>query len=638
MSKSHRAFATIFLMIFLASAIIPIAFNSKPVTTVSLVEAPYAPSATNYVVTVNVLNNLQAFNDDDFKFTVYNGSNPLSGAWVRLFNVTTMTLLYDDTTDGVGEVEFPNLPQGTYQWNVSHIDDPTTNDKTGQIVSNGPEAIVDVSFGNLDWQNDEDDLNVTIYDIEGKLANNLNFSIHFAGNDSIWAQQEVVDGVVYYGDIPDGDYYWRLTVMYDIFYAGYLLDWGTIEANSTQMLVHQTIGPITGDSDYYDLEIFTYYETSYQPIVGAVIDVEFYNGTPYDSKVTPANGTVIFIDLPVAFMNWSVTYLGQPIGLGDYYYNLTAPSYAIRDPIVIGPGNQDILIDAQNVTISWHLEDEYPSSIKMYIDGTLNSTSIWNVTSYDFVYNISEVFPEFIIGEYEIKLVAIDQNQNSVENITIIRFYEDVFPVIEGPEDVEFYFTETGYTLSWNVTDEYLNQYTVTDNGDVVISGDINPDNPVITVSLNGLDIGLHNFTLSANDTSGNTAYDSVIVIVNADDTVPVLVYEPSAITYSQGAASVIRNWTVTDNFKDYYIITIDDEEIVNTAWESDNIEFNFAGLSLGIHEVVLTVYDLGGNSLSSTVTVTVTQSPIVTYMYVLGIGAIAFIALIAVVWFVKYR
>ncbi|TFH05347.1 MAG: hypothetical protein E4H14_12945, partial [Candidatus Thorarchaeota archaeon] len=109
MSRSHKAFATIFLMIFIASATLPIAFNSQPVTTVSLVDAPHAPAATNYVVSVRVFNGLQAFNDDDFEFTVLNGSNPLNNAWVRLFNASTMTLLHDDHTDGNGKVSFFNL-------------------------------------------------------------------------------------------------------------------------------------------------------------------------------------------------------------------------------------------------------------------------------------------------------------------------------------------------------------------------------------------------------------------------------------------------------------------------------------------------------------------------------------------------
>ena len=638
MSRPHRALATIFLTVFLASAFIPIAFNSQPVTTVSLVDAPHAPAATNYVVSVRVFNALQAFNDDDFEFTVLNGSSPLNNAWVRLFNASTMILLHDGHTDGNGKVSFFNLAKGTYQWNVSHSSDTLTPEKVGQIVSNGPEADIVLRFGNLDWNNDEDDLNATIRDIEGKLAKNLNFSIHFAGNDSIWNQTEVTAGVAYFGDIPDGDYIWRLSVLNDPFYTGFLLDWAPFEANSTQKLVHQSIGPLTGNPDYYDLEIFTYYETSIEPLVGAVVNVTLKDGTPYDTKVTPANGTVMFIDLPIAFINWTTTYLGLPIGLGEYYYNLTSVSSDIRAPIITGPGNQDVLVDAENVSISWNLEDEYPATIKVYIDGALNSSVAWVNTTYTFIFNVSAAFPEFIIGEYTVKVAVFDQNLNFAEDIITLRIYEGVFPVIEGPEDVEFYFTEAGYSLTWNVSDDYLSAFTIMDNDEVFLSGNINPDEPFITISLDGLSIAVHNFTLSVNDTSGNTAYDIVYVTVMIDDITPIITYTPGVVSYSQGETSIIRNWTATDDFMDYYTITVDGEEIVHADWVTENIAFDFAGLIAGSHEVTLTVFDLGGNSAQSTVTVTVSPAYIMAYLSSLAIGSVAFIALIVIVWFVRYR
>ena len=94
----------------------------------------------------------------------------------------------------------------------------------------------------------------------------------------------------------------------------------------------------------------------------------------------------------------------------------------------------------------------------------------------------------------------------------------------------------------------------------------------------------------------------------------------------------------MTDEFKDYYTIAIDEEEIVHADWETENIEFDFAGLQVGTYEVTLTVFDLGGNSVQSAVTVIVGQAPIVTYMTVIGIGSIALIALIVIIWFVRYR
>jgi len=209
LSKSHRAFATIFLTIFLASAIIPIAFNNQTVTTISLIDIPPAPSATNYIVSIRVLKNLQVFNDDDFEFTVLNDLiQQCVGSFIRC--------LYFDTIAG-----------------------------------------------------------------------------------------------------------------------------------------HLTENP-----EYHDFEGFTYYETSYQPFVGAVANVTYINGTVYDVKTTTNNETVVFVHLSVDFIDWSGTNLGFLIGLGDYCFNLSAPIADISSPVITSPGNQDVLLGSENVTTTWHLEDE----------------------------------------------------------------------------------------------------------------------------------------------------------------------------------------------------------------------------------------------------------------------------------------
>jgi hypothetical protein len=639
MSKSHRTIAVLFIMFFIAGAAMPIAFNNDPVTNISMVDSHHALSSTNYVVTVRVFNYLQEFNDDDFEFRVLNGTIPLSNAWVRLFNATDMTL-YDGThfTDGNGITKFNNLPIGTYKWNVSHVADPVTPDATGQIVSNGPEATVSIQFGNIDWENDNDDLNATIRDVEGNLANNLNFSIHYLGNDSIYSQVIVVNGRADFEDLPDGNYLWRLTVLYDPLYAGYLLDWGTVHANGTQHLVYQSLGPLIGDPDLYDLELFTYYETSLEPIIGAVINLMYKNGTLIDTRTTPANGTVIFVDLPIAFINWTVTFGGQPVGLGNYSYDLTSVSSDIRKPVITSPGDQSILYTAENYTITWHLEDEYPSSIRVYIDGKLNITQSWVNSTYDYVYNVSASFGELLIGNYTIKLVAYDQNNNFADDIITLRVYENVTPVIEGPDPMEFYFKETGKSLSWNVTDDFVSMYRITDNDTEIASGDINPDRPVITISLNDLSIGVHNFTLYANDTSGNTASYSVLVTVLRDSTAPMILYAPPDMVYAQGDAVPVKNWTATDDFKDYYTISMDDEVIVNLSWTTDNIEFDFSGLLEGTHTVTLRVYDLGGNFAESQVNVIVTQSTVSKYIIYSGLLALGAIAVVAIIWFVRYR
>jgi len=641
MSKTQKAFAFLFLVLFMASIATPVVFKENPISNASK-ETSFEPAATNYVVDIRVWNEFLAFNDDDFRFRVLNGSLPLNGALVRLYNVTTGVYTgHQDTTDGNGYADFSNLPQGVYQWNVSHTLDLITPQKTGQIISDGPEANVKILFGNIDWENDDDDLNATITDIEGNPAQNLNFSIHRTLDSSIWAQIEVTNGKANFVDLPQDNYTWRVSVLGDPTYDGYLLDTGAVESNGTQLLCskpEQSIGQLTGSSDYLDLEIFTYYETSLSPIVGADVEVTFKNGTAYDTKVTPANGTVIFIDLPVEFINWTVTYLGQPVGLGDYFYDLTAVEADSRDPIITGPEDLEVLIDSENVTLTWTVEDEHPSSIQVWLDGVLNVTTSWVNTTLDYVYNVSASFPAVIIGYYEIKLVATDLNFNHAEDIVSFRFYENVTPVIEGPDPLEFIFTETGYFLSWNVTDDYLNMYEVYQNDEPYANGTINPDEPVVTISLDGLDIGVHNFTLYANDTSGNTATHSVLVTVIGDNVPPVITYTPADIYYAQGDRNLVYNWTASDDFMEYYEILVDGDLVLTADWTTTDIDFDFSGLLQGQHNVTLRVYDLGGHMAESIVRVYVSASIASVYLTSTALLVVGVLVFAGIIWFVRYR
>ena len=637
MTKTHRAFAFLFLVLFLGSIAIPLA-TTENYTSSAKMDTSFKTASTDYIVDIRVWNEYLDFNDDDFTFRVWNGTIPLDLAWVHIYNITTgLDAVLPKQTDGNGYAKFPNLPVGTYQWNVSHDDDPLTPDETGQIVSDGPEANVDVLFGNVDWENNDDDLNVTITDIEDRPAENLNFTIRFLGNNSIWSQVSVTDGRADFANIPQENYTWWLTVL-SAPYEGYVLANGTFESDGTQLIAHQSIGPLTGDEDYLDMEISTVFETSLSPIVGADIVVTDINGTFYDSKVTPANGTVIFVDLPPIFINWTITYMGQPVGLGDFSYNLTAVESDVRNPVVTGPGDLDVLLGTENVTLTWTVEDEYPFSIEVWVDGELNVTTSWTESPFVYVYNVSASFPEFIIGYYEIELKAIDMNSNFELNSTSLRIYENVTPVIEGPDPLEFTFSETGYSLSWNVTDEYPNMYEIHKDDELYAEGDVDPDEPVIEISLDGLEVGVHNFSFFVNDTSGNSAIDSVLVTVLGDTVPPVITYTPATIRYAQGDRNLVFNWTATDDFMDYYEILVDGVVVVTEEWTTHRIEFDFSGLQQGRHNVTLRVYDLGSNMAESTVMVIVGASTLSYYLTSFALVALGAIVLIGIVWFVRYR
>jgi hypothetical protein len=640
MSYAQRTIAILFVLMIFAGAMAPV--SMVPTANVFMPETSAALADTNLIVTDEVTNLDGHYDDDDFVFHVYNYTSIIGNANVSLY--FTNDTLFDSklTSPSNGKAEFFDVPKNTYLWNVSLETalggfDPTEW-TSGAIVSDGPDATAEIQVGNIDWEDDDDDFAATVLDIEGDPAVGLNFTVIYRDTSLLYSQTLLgSNGSVMLWDVPMENYTWQVIVPSGD-YQGEVIIEGDWESNGTQRFFLPTLGKMTGDSELYDLQIEAYMETSHASIEGVLVNVTYYDGTQISAKTTPANGTLLFIDLPVAYINVSVTFGGDHIGTSPLTYNLTDVSYDIRYPVVSGIDTLDVLYGEGNVTLTWTLEDEYPKKLRVLVDGNVKASEVWNVTPYEYTFNLTEAVPELEIGFYDITLSAEDQNLLTTEHAVVVKVYENVTPVVEGPEDLEFYFPETGYTLSWNVTDEFPDNYVVTRNGVDYASGQVDPDSPTVTIGLDGLSIGTHVFTFVVYDTSDNNATDVVTVVVRDDDVVPVIEYAPADFSYSQGLASVIRNWTATDDFKATYTITVDNILVVEETWESETIEFDFSALSVGVHEVVLSVYDKGGNSATSTVIVTVNMSEAFTLIVLTGVAVASVLVVGLLVWFVRYR
>lgn len=631
MGNFSRAIAFIMVLVVLSTYTYPIAVENSMQNETVLPSASRVTAATNLVVTNKTINYNQAFNDDDFLFHAYNGTLPIAGANVSLYNTTDLKLYTSKTTVGDGSALFINVPPSSYRWNVTMPLVPSVF-RTGIMVSNGPEAYATVKTGNLDWHNNDDDLNATVIDIEGNPAKGLNFSIVFRNNSSVWNQVVLgTNGSVYFSEIPKGNYTWKITVASGT-YVGLILRQGNFTSDGTPVLVHQTVGPLFAGAQYYGLEVFTYYETSLAPVSGALVNVTYKNGTGIDNRYTPANGTVRFLELPVAFINWTVVLDGKQ--LGKFWYNLTTISTDIRKPVIAGPGNKEFLYGTKNITITWTVSDENPQEIKIYVNSTLNKTTSWVTSPYNCTLNVTG----YALNKYSVRLVAKDKNSNTAEDTIQLRIYENATPVINGPSDVQYYFNQTGHTVRWNVSEAHMDKYVISRNGTSISNGSLDPDKPYVSVNVDGLKVGTYIYSCMVNDTSGNFAIDNVTVLVKRDDVLPVFAYTPPSIYYSLGDTNMVRNWTVTDDFKLTYNITVDGALVVSGLWKSEKISFDFAGLSQGLHSVVLTVVDLGNNSVSSTVTVVVSPPLVVEAMIVAAVTALAVVIVVVVLWFVKYR
>ncbi|MFW9910246.1 MAG: hypothetical protein ACFFEF_16940 [Candidatus Thorarchaeota archaeon] len=632
MNNQQKVFTFFLVFLVLTSSTTPMAVVRDNAAIVSPASVPKVVADTTLIVENETINYNQAFNDDDFVFHVYNGTSVIALANVTLYNNTDLVKYDSKLTVGDGSAVFYNVPQGIWEWNVTWSLAPGVF-VNGTMVSNGPDAVVDFELGNLDWQNNDDDILATVTDIDGNPGTGLNFSVYSRDTNSTY--DEIIlgaSGIANITNIPEGNYTWYLTVQTGD-YAGYVIDSENFIADGTTIEVWiRPLGNFAGNPGYYDLEIFTYFETSHFPLEGALANLTYYNGTEIDHQYTPANGTVTFLDLPVAFVNWTVSYLGTQIWSG--YRNLTTISTDIRAPILTTANSTvKYLYQTENITVTWFVEDEFPSQLKMYVGATLNETITWtNQTSYTF--NATG----FEIGIYELKLVALDLNTNTNESIVSLRVFENVTPTIEGPDDIEFYFSESGKSLRWNFTDDWLDSYVIYRNNYGIENGTLDREAPFHVVSLDGLAIGVYNYSLWINDTSGNSVFDNVTVTVKIDDIAPVITYEPPAVYYARGDRNIVRNWTAQDEFKERYTITVDSILVVDEEWTSEAIEFDFWGLTEGEHDVVLTVSDIGGNTATSTVKVYVGMPVAITAM----VGTVGIVAIVVVIglllWYFKYR
>ncbi|MFW9920132.1 MAG: hypothetical protein ACFFED_11060 [Candidatus Thorarchaeota archaeon] len=634
MNNKHKTFTFLLALLVLSSTVMPMAVVQYSTTYITTpVDSPRAVAATNLVVENRTINYDQLFNDDDFEFYVFNGTFEISQANVTLYNTTDSSKYASKLTVGDGSAIFYDVPQGVFEWNVTWSAAPGIS-LNGSMVSDGPEAYSSLKIGNLDWEDDDDDILVTVTDIDDAPGEGLNFTIYSRDSSTIYSQFILgTNGIANVTDIPIGNYTYYVTVASGI-YTGTVLVAENFTTDGTTLLVHQTIGPFAGLPEYYDLEVFTYYETTLAPLEGALVNVTYKNGTELYYQYTPTNGTVRFLDLPVAYVNWTVSYLGSPIGLGSYSYNFTTVNTDLRAPAIESPGDKEVLVGTANITLTWNISDEYPAEFRFYVDDDLNTTVTWTNQTY-FTFNATG----YKIGVYELKLVATDLNDNTAEDIVSLRVYENVTPVLSGPEDLEFYYTLTGKILRWNITETNMDSFSLYEDGVSVANGSLNQEEPFYSYTISSiLAIGVYNYTLWVNDTSGNWVTDEVTVTVLVDDMAPIFVYEPPTVSYAQGDQRIVRNWTVTDDFKDAYTISVDGGLIVSADWTSNTIVFDFAGLSAGTHEVVLVVTDIGGNTASSTVQVVVSIST--ASIMLLMVGALAGIVIIAgvLIWFVKYR
>jgi peptide/nickel transport system substrate-binding protein len=186
-------------------------------------------------------------------------------------------------------------------------------------------------------------------------------------------------------------------------------------------------------------------------------------------------------------------------------------------------------------------------------------------------------------------------------------------PQIDNPVNILYNEFTTGHSITWHPTDITPQSYIIYLEGTPVKSGAWNSSSEVITISVDGLSLGIYNYTLVVTDSGSNSASDEVLVTV-VDATSPTI-DAPADIEYEEFTTGHLVTWNPSDLHPVSYVIYLEGVPVKSGAWNSssETISISVDGLDIGEYNYTLEVTDIGSNTAANSVMVTVNEATIIT-------------------------
>jgi hypothetical protein len=130
---------------------------------------------------------------------------------------------------------------------------------------------------------------------------------------------------------------------------------------------------------------------------------------------------------------------------------------------------------------------------------------------------------------------------------------DSVPPEIDSPADIPYYVGDTGHSITWNPTDEHPVRYEILRNGVSIRTGGWNSTIEIISISVDGLGIGSWNYTIIVTDSGGNSATDTVFVIVSESSTTPITTTTTETTTTTTTETSTTSTTNTTTPIADEF-------------------------------------------------------------------------------------
>jgi hypothetical protein len=340
--------------------------------------------------------------------------------------------------------------------------------------------------------------------------------------------------------------------------------------------------------------------------------------SPYD--LSPANYSLFFEGSLLKSNTWNasdetITVSVDGLTPGSYNYTILVTDSDdnsvldtvfvhvndITPPTIDSPEDASYAEGTSSNTISWNPFDLYPSSYDVFKDGELVLSSPWSTSP------ITISIDGLFAGVYNFTIVVHDFSLNSAHDTVFVTVYDITPPLLDTPDDIQVDEGSEGNTLNWAAFDLHPSTYMIYREGAMIKSGDWNSSDESISVSIDGLTLGIWNFTIVVFDETGLSDTDTVLVI-SYDGTIPIASH-PIDIFYAEGQGSGMNiTWTAYDLHPVSYEVLRNGTAVKSGIWNSteESILVYVEWLPIAVYNYTLIITDFGGNTGIDTVFLTV--------------------------------